>query len=175
MTGQIVFLTLFLGIVGGVHPVSLQVSGPIKTVRLMLGDREVAVLNQPPWRATVDMGRTLLPRELTAIGFDADGKEIARTTQILNLPRPAAEVDIVVEGSDLTLPWRHLMGLKPVKAKASLDGKSLALDRMLHARLPKIDREMPHVISAEVRFEDGFVARRELVWRASAPTKWARS
>src|SRR5262245_58813207 len=119
---------------------------------MMLGDREVAVLNQPPWRATVDMGRTLVPRELTAVGFDAEGKEIARATQILNLPRPAAEVDIVVEGNDLTLRWRHLMGLKPVKATASMDGTPLSLDRTLHARLPKIDRETPHVISAEVRF-----------------------
>src|SRR5204863_2543296 len=70
MSAQIVFLTLFLGIVGGVHPVSLEVIGPIKTVRMTLGEREVAVLTQPPWRATIEMGPTLVPRELTAIGFD---------------------------------------------------------------------------------------------------------
>lgn len=169
MNAQIVFLTLFLGIVGGVHPVSLEVSGPVKTVRMMLGEREVAVLTQPPWRATIEMGRTLVPRELTAIGFDAQGKEIARATQILNLPRPVAEFDIALEQgaveapAGLTLRWRHLLGTRPDKAKASLDGKPLALDRKLHARLPKLNLETPHVISAELRFDDGFVARRELV------------
>ena len=169
MSAQIVFLTAFLGIVAGVHPVNLEVSGPIKTVRMMLGEREVAVLTQPPWRATIEMGRTLVPRELTAIGFDAQGKEIARTTQILNLPRPVAEFDILLEQNagqapaGLTLRWSHLVGSRPTKAKVALDGKPLALDRKLHARLPKLDLETPHVISAELRFDDGFVTRRELV------------
>src|SRR5437867_2802675 len=168
MPAQIVFLTLFLGVVAGPHPVSLQVSGPIRTVRMTLGDLEVAVLRQPPWRATVQMGRELLPRELTAIGFDAEGKEIARATQILNLPRQTAEFDIALQYSGevpngLMLSWRHLMGTSLRKALTTLDGKPLALDRRLHARLPKLDMEVPHVIGAELRFEDGFVARRELV------------
>src|SRR5204862_7941723 len=45
----------------------------------------------------------------------------------------------------------------------SFDGKPLAVDPIFHARLPKFDREMPHVIAAEMRFADGFVTRRELV------------
>src|SRR5437763_7337658 len=147
----------------------MQVSGPIKTVRMMLGTSEVAVLTQPPWRATVDMGRELVPRELTAIGFDAEGREIARATQVLNLPRPIAEFDIVLEQSagqaptGLTLRWRHLMNVAPNKATATLDGKALTLDRTLHARLPKLDLEVPHVVGAELRFDDGFVAKREVV------------
>ena len=169
MSAQIVFLTLFLGVVGGSQPVALQVSGPIKTLRVMLGDREVAVLTEPPWRATIDLGRELTPRELTAIGFDAEGKEIARARQILNLPRPIAEFDIALEYDEgkiptgFSLPWRHLMGIKPDSVKTTLDGQPLPLDRKLRAQLPKLDPEMPHVISAELRFEDGFVARRETV------------
>ena len=169
MNAQIVFLTLFLGVVSGPHPVSLQVSGPVKTVRLSLGDHEVAVLNQPPWRATVNMGPDLTPRELTAVGFDADGREIARAAQILNLPRPVAELDIALEyrkgeaPTGLTLRSRHIVNLAPVKAQATLDGKTLTLDRKLHTALPKLDLEMPHVISAEVHFADGYVAKNERV------------
>ena len=170
MSAQIIFLSLFLGVVGGSQPVALQVSGPIKTVRVVLGDREVAVLTQAPWRATIDMGHELTPRELTAIGFDAEGKEIARTRQILNLPRPIAEFDIAMEydgggriPTGFSLPWRHLKGIKPDDVKATFDGQPLPLDRKPHAQLPKMDLEMPHVISAEIRFNDGFIARRETV------------
>src|SRR5919106_4216390 len=157
MSAQIVFISLFLGIVSGSQPVALQVSGPVKTVRVMLGDREVAVLTQPPWRSTVDHGLDLTPRELTAVGLDAEGKEIARARQILNLPRPIAEFDIALEydGGNvpvgLSLPWRHLMGVKPDRIEVTLDGAPLRLDRRLHANLPKLDLEMPHVISAEIR------------------------
>src|SRR5262249_37571299 len=135
--------------------------------------REVAVLTQPPWRATVDLGAELTPRQPAAIGLDAHGNEIARATQILNLPRPIAEVDIAVEHSGretptrLTLRWRHLMGIRPDRAKTTLDDKPLLLDRNLHATLPKLDLATPHVIAAEIRFGDGFVARRELVIEAT--------
>jgi hypothetical protein len=169
MSAQIVFLTLFLGIVSGSHPVSLQVSGPVKTVRMMLGTRQVAVLTQPPWRATIDFERELAPRELTAVGFDENGREIARATQVLNLPRPIAEFDIALERDGSAPPtgavlrWRHLMNVPPKSAKMSLDGKPIALDKTLHAKLPKLDLETPHVLAAELLFGDGFLARRELV------------
>ena len=111
MSAQIVFLSLFLGIVAGRTTVTLQVSGPVKTVRMLVGGRQAAVLTQPPWRATVDLGTELTPRELTAVGFDANGDEIARATQVLNLPRPVAEFDIMIDKGRVSLPWRHLMGL----------------------------------------------------------------
>jgi hypothetical protein len=170
MTAQIVFLSLFLGIVEGPHPVALQVSGPVKSVRITLGGREVAVMTQPPWTINIDMGRELVPRELTAVGFDAAGQEIARATQVINLPRPIGELEIALEragGGDAptgcTIRWRHLTNAKPARTTLTLDGKPLALDEYLHARLPKLDLETLHVLSAEMRFEDRFVARRELV------------
>src|SRR5947209_7351042 len=92
VNAQIIFLSLFLGIAAGPQPVTLQVIGPVRTVRLLLGGREVAALTSPPWRALIDFGAELTPRELTAIGFDEHGTEVARATQILNLPRPTAEL-----------------------------------------------------------------------------------
>lgn len=50
-------------------------------------------LDRPPWSAQVDFGPELTPQALVVIGFDANGVEIARASQSLNLPRPVAEVD----------------------------------------------------------------------------------
>lgn len=163
MGAQIVFLTLFLGLVSGTQPVALQVSGPVKLVRVYLGDKEVAVVTPPSWSAVVDLGADLAPRELVAVGFDEKNREVARVSQILNLPRPTAEFDIVVEGRVASLHWRHLMNVRPDRAKAVLDGKALAIDEALRAKLPKLDPDVPHVIAAELHFPDGTLARRELV------------
>ena len=162
MTAQIVFVTLFLGIVAGPVPIDLQVSGPVKSIRLLIGNEEVGRIAAPPWHAEIDMGTDLTPRELTAVGFDADGKEIARAAQILNLPRPMAEFEIVVDGDVATLHPRHLMNLKPMRASILVDGKPVAVDK-LSAKLPKFNADSTHVIDAEVTFADGFTARRELV------------
>jgi hypothetical protein len=169
MSAQIVFATLFLGLVAGSQPVALQVSGPVHVVRVMLDGREVAAMTRPPWRTMVELGPNLLPRELTAVGFDQGGEEIARATQILNLPRPTAEFEIVLErgeGNAITgasLRWRHLTNAQPDFVKMSLDGKPLKVGAKFTVALPKLDVTTPHVIAAEMRFEDGFLARRELV------------
>jgi hypothetical protein len=163
MTAQIIFVTLFLGIVSGDQPVALQVSGPVDHVRLTLGGQEVATLEGVPWSTVIDFGDELTPRELTAVGFDEHGNEIARASQTINLPRRMAEFEIMLDGDNVSLSWRHLMNARLVGTTLTLDGKPLAVDASQHARLPKIDRNVPHVLSAELRFGDGFVARRELV------------
>lgn len=163
MSAQIVFLTLFLGLVSGTQPVAMQVTGPVKVIRLYVDDKEIAALTPPSWKATLNFGTEITPRELVAIGYGADGKELARTSQILNLPRPTAEFDVVVEKDVLSLHWRHLMNVAPDKVKVALDGKPLAIGSNLRATLPKLDPELPHVVAAELHFADGFLARRELV------------
>lgn len=169
MTAQIVFISLFLGLVSGTQPVSLQVNGPIHLVRILLNGKEVAALTQPPWRTNVDFGAGIVPGELTAVGFDKGGEEIARATQILNLPRPTAEFEIVLDRgaadaiTGAALRWRHLTNEPPNQTTMTLDGKPLRVDAKFHVRLPKLDVNVPHVIAAEIRFQDGFIARRELV------------
>ena len=39
MGAQIVFLTLFLGIVSGTQPLVLEVTGPVRSVRVLFGGR----------------------------------------------------------------------------------------------------------------------------------------
>ncbi|HEV2722038.1 MAG TPA: hypothetical protein VG323_18605 [Thermoanaerobaculia bacterium] len=163
MSAQIVFLTLFLGLASGSQTVVLQVNGPVKIVRLFLDRREVASMTAPPWRASIELGADLTPRELTAIGFDANELEIARATQILNLPRPAAELEIALQRNIASLRWRHLTNAKPAQAKIAVDGKPLALRSEFDARLPPLDPALPHLLEAEMKFEDGLRARCELV------------
>jgi hypothetical protein len=72
-----------------------------------------------------------------------------------------------VEDADVSLRWRHLMNLQPEHATITLDDKPLLVDAQLRAKLPKINREKTHILAAEIRFSDGFVARRETVLEAA--------
>jgi hypothetical protein len=163
MSTQVIFLTGFLGLVAGRQSVAIQVSGAAQAVRILLGDRQVALIEPPSWRTDVDFGTDLTPRELTAVAIDRNGNEIARTSQILNLPKPEAEFDIIVSGDRVALRWRHLTGAPPVRTVLTLDGRPLVLDASLGAALPAVDPAIPHVLAAELHFANGFVSRRELV------------
>src|SRR6184192_2174701 len=115
MTSQVVFLSLFLGLMAGPHMVELQVGPNVKSVRILLDSRPVAILQQPPWRATVDFGSSIVPSELVAVGYDAKGDEVARTKQTVNVPRPVAEFVITLKNDDAGVPatvqfrWEHLV------------------------------------------------------------------
>jgi hypothetical protein len=169
MSSQVVFLSLFLGLMGGPHVVELQVGPEVRSVRMLLGDRGVAVLQQPPWRATIDFGSSIVPAELVAIGYDAKGNEVARAKQLVNVPRPVAEFVITIQNDASGVPvaaqfkWEHLVAAKPVAFSLTVDSKPVTLDRSAAARLPRLDMKHPHVIAGEIRFDDGFVSRREVV------------
>jgi hypothetical protein len=169
MSAQLVFLSLFLGLVSGRGNVELQAGPAIKSIQVLLDSRQVAVMQHPPWRAAVDFGPAIAPGELVAIGFDEHGNEIARVAQTVNLPRPTAEFVIALQNDEKGVPesaelrWEHLLAAKPVKSSLTVDGASVPVNRTMHARLPRLNMETPHVIAAEMRFEDGFVTRREIV------------
>src|SRR6202140_3263032 len=173
MPGQIVFLTLFLGLVTGPQPIDLHVADPIKSVRLLVDGREVKALSQPPWHTILDFGKDIVPRELVAVGYDSNGNEVGRAVQILNVPRPTAEFEIILERGNAaaTLRWRHLMNARPKRAAMTLDGTPLRVDESFRAVLPHLDPEVPHVIAAQIEFADRFVARREFVLSGGLPTK----
>lgn len=170
MTSQVVFLSLFLGLTAGSHMVELQVGPGVHTVRMLLENRPVAVLDQPPWRATIDFGSSIVPSELVVVGYDARGNEIARMSQLINVPRPVAEFNITLQNDAAGVPataefkWEHLVGAKASSATLTVDGKSVPLDKSsATARLPRMDMKSPHLIAGEMKFEDGFVTRREVV------------
>ncbi len=177
---RIVFLSLFLGLISGLQAVSLEVDPAVKSVRISLSGRLVATLTQPPWDAVIDFGPRIEPTELTAVGYDSHGDEIARATQIVNLPRPVAEIEIVVHNKQdgeqdgekgnaqvrpaaAELRWQHRTFAHPQKAIIKVDSISQRVGKDFSASLPAVDWTRPHVISAEMDFDDGAVARRELV------------
>lgn len=176
---QLVFLTLFLGLVSGPQPVALQVAGAPAAVEIRLDGRAAAHLSGPPWRAEVDLG-PLLPRELTAIARDAHGGELARTSQWLNMPRPPAEAQILLERDAQGRPvgaqvlWQSSTAAPPLAVMVTLDGVPLrtrgisgvpgAAGAGVAVELGASDPATPHVLSAELRFENGVVARRDLAF-----------
>lgn len=168
---QIVFLSLFLGLITGTQTVTLQAGAAVKSVRIELGGREVARIDNAPWSAKVDFGNAITPGELIAIAYDGEGNEIARTSQLINLSRPPAEMEIVIrsEGTkpvEAELVGRHRLHVVPTIAKLSVDGVAVPVGRDFRVRLPEIDASHPHIISAEMQFEDDQIAKRDVVMQA---------
>lgn len=163
---HIAFLTLFLGLVSGRQTVTLE-ADRVQSVRIELGGRTLATLDRPPWTVVIDFGGEITPQALEAIGYDERGTEVARASQVVNLPRPLAELEIVIRNERerpvlARLVGRHRSHELPKRARLSIDGKPISLSRDFSARLPALDWSRPHVLSAEMRFADGEVARREL-------------
>ena len=167
---MIVFLTVYLGLIAGRQPFEMRVDPAVHMVRLYLDGQKVETLGAPPWRTIVDLGKTIQPHELVAVGYDEKGEEIARTPQILNLPRATAELEIVLDRDAKGMPKAaalsgfHVGYADIRRATLKLDLVPLKLDRKFRASLPSVDMRRPHDLAAEMRFEDGTVARREVVF-----------
>ena len=155
------FLTLFLGLITGVHPVELTVVDPdVARVELRLDGRLVGSLNGPPWALTADLGEELVPHELTAVGFDAEGRKVGEARQWINLPRARAEVELVLEGEPegqverARLVWSSVDVAKPETAKVFLDGVEITGIDPRGFSLPRYDASTPHLLQAEVQLGD---------------------
>ncbi len=178
---EITFLTLFIGLGSGSHPVELAVrvppGAPAPHVELLLDGAPAGRLTGPPWRTQVDFGPGLLPHELVARALDGEGRELARARQWWNLPRPPAEVEIALEpGPDdrpaaALLAWQSVIPGLP-RILVTLDGQPLpagtaasrADARRLRVPLPAVDLATAHVLSVELRFAPAVSAYRDLVF-----------
>lgn len=164
MPSHLIFISIFLGIVSGKQGLELQADPDIKSIRVTLGGKEVAQMTQPPWRTEIDLGTELVPRELAATGYDANGNEIGRTSQVLNLPKPTADVQIVRDGDGLLLRYSSLQYSEPRKTSVTLDTKKLKVGSDYRVKFPAdTDWSRPHVVQVEMRFDDGVIARTEAV------------
>jgi hypothetical protein len=167
---MIAFVTLLLGLISGVYPIEVTVSGPVATVELSLDGAAVGRIEHPPWVQRVDLGADLLPHQLVARALDADGKEIASATQWINLPRPPAEVQVVLENDDKGVPrtarlaWQSVNGVNPESIDLTLDSEPLRVDAAGKAALPSRDMSSLHVLSADLWFPPGVTARRDVAY-----------
>jgi hypothetical protein len=73
--GVVIFVTMFLSLTAGVHPVDVEVTGPAARVEIVL-DGTVRQLQSPP--GAPPGLRTRPPYVLQAIAFDAENREIGR-------------------------------------------------------------------------------------------------
>lgn len=166
---MIAFLTLFLGLVAGVHPVAVSVNGPVAAVEMELDGAPAGRSTAAPWSVPVNFGSDLAPHELVARAIGADGQEIGRVRQWLNLPRPAAEVQILLQRNDkgviagARLTWESLFSEAPKELAVSFDGRPVAVQGGEPFTLPAYDASTTHLLSATAGFPKGLRGRADAV------------
>ncbi len=152
------FLTLFLGLVFGTGPVRVMVSPPVVAAEIYLDGALVGTATGEPWEVTCSFGPAPLPHELVAVGRDTQGREVARVRQWINLPRPAAEVRVLVQpgvgGAPplARLAWKTLDDAKPRRFEVTLDGAEIEVNDPERIPLPPVDMTRSHLLAAEVTF-----------------------
>ncbi len=164
------FLSFLVGLVVGVHPIELAVTGPVTRVEIRLDGRTVAEIKGEPWRTKIDLGPRLKPALLEAVAFDIEGRLIGQDRQWLNMPRARAEAVVIprldkdghVVGA--SLQWSSAEFLKPKKVTFRLDGNTVAHDSDLSVELGGADASTLHVLDAEIRFPDHVVVREQLIF-----------
>jgi hypothetical protein len=167
---MVAFETLLLGLVMRVQAVSVMVAPPVTAVVLRVDGAAVAGLRRPPWEAAVDFGARPRPHFLEAIGFDAEGREVSRASQWVNMPRAESEARLLLErdpGSGLPtaarVTWADVQAADPVEVRASLDGTPLpVLDGGARVILPPVDPANIHLLTVEVEFPEQRLARTDV-------------
>jgi hypothetical protein len=154
----ITFVSLFLGLVSGPQIVEIAVAERVATVELRLDGKVVAVLSGKPWKAEVDFGPDLRTHELVAVARDGVGAQVGRARQQINVPRPAAEAEILLEGwhggrpRTARLIWTSRQFLEPESIRVALDGRDLEVEDPGRIELPPVDPQSMHFITAELTF-----------------------
>jgi hypothetical protein len=167
---MITFITLFLSLISGIHPVEVAVDGPVARVEILLDRELVGKRTKPPWRVRCDFGPTIMPHELVAIAYDADGSEIHRTRQLVNLPRARAETRIAFVSDENGVPtavkviWETAEQIQPLGVYAIFDGQVLQPDAEGNFPLPEYDPEQVHIVTAEAQFFDGITAHSDVTF-----------
>jgi hypothetical protein len=166
---MIAFISLFLGLVVGVVPVTVLVEKPVAAVAYELDGKAVGRVGSAPWTLPLDFGAELVPHELVAHALDASGKEIGVARQFVNLPRPPAEVEVVLErdakgrAAAARFSGQSLIGARPAKVTATFDGAMLTAEPGRVA-LPEYDESVRHVLSVELEFSPTIRSRTDVVF-----------
>ncbi|HSN56673.1 MAG TPA: hypothetical protein VLT32_18530 [Candidatus Sulfomarinibacteraceae bacterium] len=164
------FLTLFVGLVIGVHDVAVTVSEPVARVEIRRDGVVLTTLEGEPWRANCDLGRDLRPARLEAVAFDREGREIGRDLQWLNLPGERARASIVALRDEANrvvaaqLSWSSPELVRPRRIEVELDGEPLRVRAPYRIDLGDVPRDSVHVLTADFDFGSGVVVRRELIF-----------
>ncbi len=156
---MIAFATLLLGIAFGIETLELRVGEGVSRVDLVLDGAVVSSVDQPPWRAQIDLGPRPTPHHLEAVAWGADAQELGRTEQWINLPQSAAEASIVLErledgGAVARVAWESLANAAPIRIEASFDGRDLDVPDPTRIVLPPYDDGALHFLRIELVFSE---------------------
>jgi hypothetical protein len=166
----VAFLSLFFGLITGPAPVELSVDGPAAAVEIVVDGRPAGRLPGTPWKGTINFGHALLPHSVVARALDAQGHELARAEEWVNLPHPPAKVEIALEGSGGGPPkaakvvWTNLTGDVLRAVALSFDGLPVKLDAQGRGELPPHDLKSIHILTAQVDFLPDKTVRRDLAY-----------
>lgn len=167
---MLMFVTFFLGLTTGIRPVEVAVGPGVAAVELRLDGRTAATLTQPPWKVSVDLGLEPEPHELLAIGRDADGAEVARARQMVNMPHPPAEATLMLlPGSGgrarrARLSWQSTRRTPPERIAVTFDGRPVPLEASREIVLPDYVPEQIHFLRADLDFPHNLVASVEIIF-----------
>ena len=154
------FLTLFLGLITGVHPVELTVADPeVARIELLLDGAAVGSLTGAPWTLTADLGDELAPHELAAVGFDSEGREVAGRGSGSTCPATAPRSSWCSRATGgqverARLIWSSVDVARPETARVFLDGAEIEGVDPRGFSLPRYDVSIPHLLQAEVQLGD---------------------
>jgi len=155
-------------------PVRVVVGGAVSSVEIVLDGKPAGLLAGPDWSADLDLGTEIAPHELVARALGADRRELARARQWLNLPRPPAEVEILLErnasglATAARLSWESLTGARPRSVRATFDGGPIPVLAESRVAIPAYDPEQVQLLSLELEFDDAVRARKDLVFGGRA-------
>ncbi len=167
---MVTFISLFLWLMTDVHQVEVSVDPLVASVEIVLDGRSIGVATAPRWSVRCDFGEKPRPHELVAVAYGEDGVELGRARQLVNLPRPDAEVEIVLEGANPDAPEQLRVitesseRLDPLAVFVNFDGRALLSSGDGRFPLPVHDRGQVHIISAEAHFPGGLTARSDVTF-----------
>ncbi|HYC91799.1 MAG TPA: hypothetical protein VEO54_21475 [Thermoanaerobaculia bacterium] len=164
MLAELVFVTRLLGLMNGTRTIEARVDPAVHSVEIVLDGERADLLRGAPWRTKLDFGPELAPHELVAIARDAEGRELARDTQFINVPRPQAEIGVMFQRDRADISWQHIGGVMPKKMTVKLNNTTLASTLTRSVRLPELAPEALNVLSIDLEFEDGSTAHRDVVF-----------
>jgi hypothetical protein len=164
------FVTLFLTLTLGSHPVEIAVTDDrVAAVEILLDGRWVGTATGTEWIVECDFGDDLRPHLLVAVARDAEGREIDRVEQRVNLPRPVAEVGVALEGGGADpyrarILWESVDRSQPTRVSLVLDGVALEGEFDDVVELPVVDDSRVHILEAELALNETVLARSEVAF-----------
>ena len=150
------------------RPVTVLVDGPVSAVAFDLDGQEVGRRTAAPWTTDINFGREFAPHELVARALDARGNELARARQWINLPRPPAEVEVLLEKNAIgkavaaRLSWASRFGAVS-RVTVLFDGHEIVVPDIHRVELPDYDASIGHVLTVRLEFPYGVRSRADRV------------